>query len=81
MLAANIERIVIRLAIILVVLAAVAGIFSLTPNGQSFVERLAGNSSCEPNCTPAIDQAEAALRKLGALREPEADKPRSKRRS
>ncbi|HEY5095319.1 MAG TPA: hypothetical protein VII69_09410 [Candidatus Eremiobacteraceae bacterium] len=63
MLASNIERLVIRLAIIVVVLAAAAGIYSITPNGRAFVEHATGNGSCEPNCSSPIDQAEAALQR------------------
>jgi len=66
MLAANIERIVIRLAILLIVLAAAAGIYSITPNGRAFVEHATGNGSCEPNCGSPIDQAEAALQRSDA---------------
>ncbi len=62
MLAENIERIVIRLAIVVVAIAAVAVIVSITPFGRATLARLAaGTSACEPNCTSAIDDAEAAL--------------------
>jgi hypothetical protein len=62
MLAENIERIVIRLAIVVVAIAAIAVIFSVTPFGRATLARLpAGDSSCEPNCTSSIDQAEASL--------------------
>jgi outer membrane biosynthesis protein TonB len=62
MLAENIERIVIRLAIVVVAIAALAVIVSVTPFGRATLARLAaGTSACEPNCTSAIDEAEAAL--------------------
>jgi Flp pilus assembly protein TadD len=62
MLAENIERIVIRVAIVVVAIAAVAIIVSVTPFGRATLARMtAGTSSCEPNCTSPIDQAEAAL--------------------
>jgi tetratricopeptide (TPR) repeat protein len=63
MFAVNMERIVIRLAIAIVVLAAVAGVVSVTPSGRAFVERFGGSSTCEPNCPSPIDQAEAALQR------------------
>jgi tetratricopeptide (TPR) repeat protein len=63
MLAENIERIVIRVAIILFVVAAVAGVLSVTPKGRAFLNRLAGNGSCEPNCSSTIEQAESALQR------------------
>jgi Flp pilus assembly protein TadD len=62
MLAENIERIVIRLAIVVVAIAAIAVIFSVTPYGRAKLAHLAaGSSTCEPNCIASIDQAEAAL--------------------
>jgi len=63
MLAENIERIVIRLALVVVILAAAAGIFSVTPLGRGYLERMAGNTNCEPNCSSPLDQAEAALQR------------------
>jgi tetratricopeptide (TPR) repeat protein len=62
MLAENIERIVIRLAIVVVAIAALAVIVSITPFGRATLSRLAaGTTACEPNCTSPIDEAEAAL--------------------
>lgn len=62
MLAEKIERIVIRLAIVVVAIAAIAVIVSVTPYGRATLARwAAGTSACEPHCASSIDEAEAAL--------------------
>jgi tetratricopeptide (TPR) repeat protein len=63
MLAANIERVLIRLAIGLLVAAAVAGIVSLTPPGRALLERMTGNGVQTTGHGPVIDQAETALQR------------------